>query len=161
MPKPLFPNKKLSNKKLLLIMGSAVALVAFVHVFIAYIVMPLTDNYMRFYLPSKNGGKESYLTLDEYTIIGLSALGIALLFGIVIALLVKYKKISQATILTLILVASSFIYACLYIGNGLSDVWGGWWSLLGVSATILLGTYLELPLLFSMDEPYKDARKKS
>lgn len=161
MPKPLFSNKQLSNKKLLLITGTAVAVVAFVHVFIAYIVMPLTDNYMRFYLPSKNGGKESYLMLDEFTTIGLSALGIALLFGIAIALLVKFKKISQATTLTLILVAGSFIYACLYIGNGLSDVWGGWWSTLGVIVTIILGTYLQLPLLLSMDEPYKRGRQKS
>lgn len=161
MPKPLFSNKQLSSKKLLLITGTAVAVVAFVHVFIAYIVMPLTNNYMRFYLPSKNGGKESYLTLDEFTTIGLSALGITLLFGVAIALLVKFKKISQATTLALILVAGSFIYSCLYIGNGLSDVWGGWWSILGVSATILLGTYLELPLLFSMDDAARNARKKS
>lgn len=160
MPKLFLDNKHLSSKKLLVITSTAVAMVALVYVFIAYVVMPLTDNSMRFLIPSKLGSKESYMTLDEFMNIGLIALAIALFFGIAIALLVKYKKMSQAVVLAMILVAGAFFYTCLYVGNGLGDVWGGGWSIVGVALTILLGALLQVPLLLAVDEPYKRARNK-
>lgn len=133
--------KEVSSKTILLLSIFAIVLLAVVCGFLVFFAYPMTDNFMSVYVPAKSGGRDYFIDIDELMLIGGIAIAVAIgLVGIVAVFLKQHNKM-LALLFALALIGLATIFSATFVGNAFDELWGGWWSVLGVAIVLGVGFF--------------------
>jgi len=129
----------------------AVALVIAIHFFMLQVVFPNTGGFVDIYVPAKNGGKSYFTNPNEFQAMSYIAIGIAVALAVVtnvLAFVAKQQRI--AVLLASFFLTCAGIYGATILGNGLYELLGDAWFILGVAAPLAIAFGMETYLLIRM-----------
>lgn len=153
MPRPFPFSKTIPTKYYVLVSCVIIALIAALHFFMVYVVIPSQGGSISLYVPAKSGGKNYFIDVDEFLLVAYIALGFAVIASIAVQLLLRANKRRLATVIMLWLNTLSMIYLATYGGNALDEMWGTLPMVLGVIAIAVAGFSLSFPLIGAMADP--------
>jgi uncharacterized membrane protein len=125
-----------------------VLLLVALYVFMTVVVFPSESDLVSVYLAARSGGNTIFIRPEGFTVFNAVVIGIVAVVSVVAAMLVHYKKAPLTIVLGILLITAVTYYIGALLANAFEEVWGGWWTAVGVIIAAILG--LGLLALFAL-----------